>query len=274
MKSINQKDLEAISAYIDQALDRKEQARLEARLKNEPALRAELNSMRRTRQILRSTPAMRAPRNFTLTPELVDAAARKQNRLLPVTRFAFVLASIFFVFALVGNYTLGNLAAPQTEQSMAMSAPADPAAVEEAAASDMIEESAAGATEMEAAAVQEEPVAEDIVSEEIAIESAGIEGTLEPAAESLQAMSPTEEALSIAAEPPAEEDDAADLARTMDAEESSAEGDAASEAPAEKVDLEEMEAAGAPWSIWMIAAAISGGLALASGGLLLALRRR
>jgi hypothetical protein len=99
---------EALSAYLDNQLGGRERSQLEARLRADPALRAELETLRRTRAILRATPQVRAPRNFTLTPEMA-AQLRQQPRqsgLFFVFRYAFVLSSLLFVLALAGNFLL------------------------------------------------------------------------------------------------------------------------------------------------------------------------
>lgn len=304
MASINQKDLEAISAYIDQALDSREQARLEERLKHEPELRAELNSLRRTRRILRSMPAMRAPRNFTLTPEMVGEAAPKQNRLLPATRFAFALASIFFVFTLVGNFSVGNFAAMQADQTSAyavpaegesevMEAPLEPFAedaVEEAAAAESAESLPAAAGET---TIVEEPSGKELPAEgdgeplqptpePPASGGSGVTEAApgeEPAEESMQAMAaPTEESLSVAAAETQES-----VERVMDVGEESEDtaadtgagsaNDAAGSSPVEKTAVEPAPVDNGPnW--WGIGAIISGLLALVTGGLSFSLRRK
>ncbi len=67
-------DDELLSAYVDGELSEPERTRLEARLGSEPALRAALDDLRATVQILRTAPQVAPPRNFTLDP------ARHQRR--------------------------------------------------------------------------------------------------------------------------------------------------------------------------------------------------
>ena len=99
------RDWEAISAYLDGALNPKDRAQLEARLQKDAGLRTALRELGRTRTVLRSQPRLRAPRNFTLTPQMagVQAGRRSQPFAFPVLRLASVLATIFFVVALVGD---------------------------------------------------------------------------------------------------------------------------------------------------------------------------
>ena len=314
MASINPKDLEAISAYIDQALDSRAQARLEERLEHEPELRAELNSMRRTRRILRSTPAVRAPRNFTLTPEMVGAVSPAPNRFLSVTRFTFALASIFFVFTLVGNYTFGNVTPVHSEQSTAYAVPAeeqaDAAEVMEApvepSAERVVEDTAAqdAAAAGETTIVEEAPVEEGMAVEATdTVESmkvppagGGGEPPVEPAPETLPSggsgvteAAPTEEAMQAMAPPPEEslsvaaEESTGDAAAAADTQVMEAEAasepaasteNSAVDQPAEKI-VAETPAGEAPTpNLWALGAMISGALALVAGGLSIGLRKK
>jgi anti-sigma factor RsiW len=89
--------LEALSAYLDGQLTPKERSRLEKKLQASADLRAAMEEMRRTRAVLRSQPRLRAPRNFTLTPEM--AGLRKQGtRSTPFSAYfglASALANVF-----------------------------------------------------------------------------------------------------------------------------------------------------------------------------------
>jgi hypothetical protein len=87
----------------------KDRVRLESRLKESPELRSAFEELRRTRAVLRSQRPLRAPRNFTLTPEMagvrlgVRPGARPINSSYPVLRLASVLATIFFIFITIGD---------------------------------------------------------------------------------------------------------------------------------------------------------------------------
>jgi len=72
---LSHKDWELISEYLDGELSAREKNRLDQRLNQQPELRNSLEEMRQTRSILRSTPRLRAPRNFTLRPEMVQKRA-------------------------------------------------------------------------------------------------------------------------------------------------------------------------------------------------------
>jgi hypothetical protein len=118
-KQIPVREWEAISAYLDKQLSEKERVRLEARLKTSPELQFALEEMRQTRALLRSQPRLKAPRNFTLTPEMVGrkAKARPEPRSYLFFRFASAMATMLLVFVLLGDLFTG---APQTATQTAM----------------------------------------------------------------------------------------------------------------------------------------------------------
>jgi len=105
MKNLNElsgRDLKRLSAYLDGELSARDSTRLEARLKIEPHLREALKELELTSGLLSSLPQVRAPRNFTLTPEMVGI--REKRSLYPVFRFASVVAAVAFA-VLVGADT-------------------------------------------------------------------------------------------------------------------------------------------------------------------------
>jgi hypothetical protein len=107
------RDWEALSAYLDNQLKPKDRVRLESRLEESPELRTAFDELRRTRGVLRSQKLMRAPRNFTLTPEMAGARTglRPINNSYPVLRLASVLATIFFFIVTIGDLAV-RVAAP------------------------------------------------------------------------------------------------------------------------------------------------------------------
>ncbi len=116
-KYITSRDWEALSAYLDGYLTQKERQRLEERLLHSAELKYGLEELRRTRQVLRSQPKMRAPRNFTLTPDMVGVKTTRPSdpRIYPVMRLASVLASILLVLVVVGDFL--TVSVYQTAQS-------------------------------------------------------------------------------------------------------------------------------------------------------------
>jgi hypothetical protein len=108
MTKISPRDWEALSAYLDGQLKPKERARLDIRLKENEALQSALDELRRTRELLRSQPRLKAPRNFTLTPEMagMHSGQRSIPSAYPALRLASVLATIFFLVVFFGDLAL------------------------------------------------------------------------------------------------------------------------------------------------------------------------
>jgi anti-sigma factor RsiW len=109
---ISPKEWEALSAYLDGQLSSQERTRLESRLEASTELRATLDDLRQTRTLLRSQPRLRAPRNFTLTPEMAGLYGRRRPLpgAYPALRLATILASLFFVVVLAGNLVTQSMA--------------------------------------------------------------------------------------------------------------------------------------------------------------------
>jgi anti-sigma factor RsiW len=101
------RDIEQLSAYLDDQLPQAERTRLEIRLKSDPALTAALEDLRQTRALLRRTPRRRAPRNFTLSPRMAGIRP-PVPRLVPVLSWASAVAMVLFVFTL-GTSLVGQL---------------------------------------------------------------------------------------------------------------------------------------------------------------------
>jgi hypothetical protein len=116
-KPISLRDWELLSEYVDRQLSPKQAQRMEARLQQNPDLRDALNDLLRLKAVLRSAPRLKAPRRFTLKPEMVSQ--RPSRRIYPVFQFASAVASLLFVLVLIGDLvglgspaTLPQLAAP------------------------------------------------------------------------------------------------------------------------------------------------------------------
>lgn len=106
---MNQRDIERISEYLDGRLNPSDSARFESRLASDPALASTLDAMRESRALLRRMPKRRAPRNFTLTRQMVGLKP-PLPRSYPVFRFATALATVLFALSFVTNQ-VGLLAA-------------------------------------------------------------------------------------------------------------------------------------------------------------------
>jgi hypothetical protein len=124
--TITERDRELLSAYLDNQLEPAERARLETRLAGEPALSAELDALRRTVAAVHALPAVRAPRNFTLSAKTAPRrAANWLVRLYPVMQYATVAAAFVFVLLLFGRAAQFLPIAGQTAAPAALPPQAD-----------------------------------------------------------------------------------------------------------------------------------------------------
>lgn len=90
-------DLILLSAYLDNALKEKEVENLEARLKKEPELKEKLEGLRRTKLLLNRLDRVPAPRNYTLTPDMVKVRSKKNKPLFATLSLATSFAAILLV---------------------------------------------------------------------------------------------------------------------------------------------------------------------------------
>lgn len=125
---VSPQDFELLSAYLDLELSPSERLRLESRLQTETDLKEALNDLRKTRLVLRSLPVMRAPRNFTLTPEMAGIKPRRENVFLiwfARMRLSSALAAVLLVLVLLGDFLSGAtlLPASPTAADLAASEP-------------------------------------------------------------------------------------------------------------------------------------------------------
>jgi hypothetical protein len=120
---ISSRDWETLTAYLDDQLSPKERSQFAANLEVNQELSRSLEELRRTRDVLRSTPRLRAPRNFTLTPEMAGTRSGIRSRtrplpeIYPVLRLASILATFFFLVIFIGS--LIGRSAPSQSISMA-----------------------------------------------------------------------------------------------------------------------------------------------------------
>ena len=99
---LSPRDLEQLSAYLDQQLSREEYRQIEKRLQVESNLRYELEELRQTRFLLRSLSYVHVPRNFTLAPHLFGAQPYRSS--VPILSFASAVAAALLIFLLVGEW--------------------------------------------------------------------------------------------------------------------------------------------------------------------------
>jgi anti-sigma factor RsiW len=139
MKSLNFRDMERLSAYLDGQLSPSEKTRLEKRVRSNPAFAAALDEIRQTRTLLHHMPRRRVPRNFTLTPRMAGIRP-PVPRAVPVLSWASAAAMLLFIFTLgtnlVGKISFGGAApmmaaapsglggGPAATQAPALAAPA------------------------------------------------------------------------------------------------------------------------------------------------------
>lgn len=136
----NFRDIENLSAYIDGQLSESESKRLQARLESDAELDSVLSDIRSARNILKTLPKRKAPKNFTLTRKMVGLKP-PLPRTYPLFRLATIFATLLFVASISINalspyvsfsapqfaygYGGGGGGAPAEEQSMMEAAPAE-----------------------------------------------------------------------------------------------------------------------------------------------------
>jgi anti-sigma factor RsiW len=108
---MNQRDLELLSSYLDGQLRPSDSARLERRLSADPDLRSVLDDLRAARGLLRQLPMRKAPRNFTLTPQMVGKKP-PLPRAYPAFRFVTALATLLFFVTMGVNFLAPQMAQP------------------------------------------------------------------------------------------------------------------------------------------------------------------
>lgn len=101
-KNISTRDWQDLSAYLDGQLSNRERARVELHLERHPELQDGLDEIQGMRTLLRQFPVKRAPRNFTLTPEMVGIK-KSPPRSYPVLRFASALSTVLLMLVWFGN---------------------------------------------------------------------------------------------------------------------------------------------------------------------------
>ena len=154
---ISPRDQEMLSAYLDGQLSSKDIARLQVRLKDDRQMQVALEELRMTREALRSLPRLRAPRNFTLTPEMVSRRAVTARRpAYPAFGFASLVASLLLVFVFVAD----RMSFTNTAQTVALQNAAQSTQMEELVQTMVVEGLAAeGVSAPEAMLEMEAPMA-------------------------------------------------------------------------------------------------------------------
>jgi hypothetical protein len=192
---LSPRDLEMLSAYLDGQLSTKEIAHLQARLQTDQQLQMALEDLRLTRAALRSLPRLRAPRNFTLTPEMAGVHPAKRRQAYP----AFGIASLVATLLLALVFFADRTSFFNTAQTAALQSAAESTQMEQLVQTMVVERLATeGVAAPQAEAMQEEaaPLAAAAEGENA---NRGFEATPEGMAESLMLPQP-ESTLELLAE--------------------------------------------------------------------------
>ncbi|MFW5713790.1 MAG: anti-sigma factor family protein [Brevefilum sp.] len=119
-KRRSNRELNKLSAYLDNALPARQARKLEARLAVDPELREKLDDLRRTKLLLSRLTRVRAPHNFTLTPDMVPERIPRRQTMQTTLRLASALAAILLVVTFGAEFIFGEIRQPQ---EMAADAP-------------------------------------------------------------------------------------------------------------------------------------------------------
>ncbi len=77
--NLTDNDYELLSAYLDGILADEELHTLEQRLQSEPDLQREFRGLQQTVALVKTLPTLKAPRSFTLTPEMIGQSLPSSN---------------------------------------------------------------------------------------------------------------------------------------------------------------------------------------------------
>ena len=116
-RSEDEKQQEAVSAYLDNELAPADRDRFEQQLALNSSLQDELAEMQLWQQQMRNLPVRRAPRNFTLDPALYGRSQRQPFAgAYPMLRSATAVTAFLFVIALAANLYLGSISGDTASQ--------------------------------------------------------------------------------------------------------------------------------------------------------------
>jgi len=101
-------DLNHLSAFLDDSLSKSQLEQLESRLAQDAELRMKLENLRKTKIILGRLPRLHAPKNFTLTPDMVTLRKPKAHPLFAPLQIATALAAILLVVVFGSELLLGS----------------------------------------------------------------------------------------------------------------------------------------------------------------------
>jgi hypothetical protein len=114
-----------LSAYLDGQVNASEKARVETWLHTRPEIAEAYRSLRNTQLVLQHAPQHKAPRNFTLTAEMLPQP-RRSFWLVPTLRFsslaAAIAAVILFINPFAQSAAVAPMAAEAPQEALALSA--------------------------------------------------------------------------------------------------------------------------------------------------------
>lgn len=120
-KSAEEKQQEALNAYLDDALSPQERQQFEQLLARDAELRLKVEQRRALQMQMRQMPRRRVPRNFTLDPAVYGRPQRQPLfEFYPVMRAAAVLTAIFFILALGTDLFLAGQGSQSSSQGVAL----------------------------------------------------------------------------------------------------------------------------------------------------------
>ncbi len=124
---LSARDLERISAYLDNQLSPTEKATFGIRVKEDPALLNALKKMQATRALLRHSPQRRIPRSFTVRHGMVSSSRSLGFANWSALNFVSAVASFLLILVFAGDiwahgFPLAGLAAPAAEAPQAFMA--------------------------------------------------------------------------------------------------------------------------------------------------------
>jgi len=102
-RNLSSSDWLLLSAYLDNQLSEIEKRQMDERLQSDPECRKALDTLRRTSSLLRSLPARRTPRNFTLSARPLPV--KTLPSFVGILRFSSAAAALLLVVAFALDLT-------------------------------------------------------------------------------------------------------------------------------------------------------------------------
>ena len=104
-RGISTRDMNRLSAYLDDALSDKERTRFDMHLAQSKEMQLALANHKRLKAALRALPVKKAPRDFMLTEEMVRLRKPRAS-LFPAFRLASAVVAFLLIAVFAGEYLL------------------------------------------------------------------------------------------------------------------------------------------------------------------------